>query len=91
MSRPDDWSILSAPLTTPTLSVVLITLRARRVIAPVRSGSPVAVPVYLPSVTTIVLPSVVVHVRLAVLVPVAVNVPATALALLAPSIPSATA
>ena len=41
--------------------------------------------------TTTVLPSVVVHVRVDVLVPVAVNVPATALTLLAPYIPSATA
>ena len=68
-----------------------MTLRALRVIAPIRSGSPAAAPVYLPFVTTMVLPSVVVHVRLDVLEPVAVNVPATAFALFAPPIPSATA
>ena len=68
----------------PILSVVLITLRARTVIGPVRSESPVAVPVYFPSVTTIVLLLDVVHVRLDVLAPVAVNVPATALAFFAP-------
>ncbi len=44
VSPPDAWAILSWPLTTPTLSVVLITLRARRVTAPVRSGSPAAAP-----------------------------------------------
>ena len=43
------------------------TLRALNVIAPVRSGSPEAVPVYLPLVIVIVLPSVVVHVRVDVL------------------------
>jgi hypothetical protein len=80
----------SCPSTTPTLSVVLITLRALKVIAPVRSGSPEAVPVYLPLVIVIVLPSVVVHVRVDVLAPVAVNVAATAFAVL-PSMPWATA
>ena len=93
MSRLDATSILSRPLTTPTPSVVLIVLLARNVIAPVRFGSgvPVAAPVYLPSVTTIVLPSVVVHVRVDTLDAVAVKVPETAFALFAPSIPWATA
>ncbi len=91
MLRPFATSIEKLPSTTPTLSVVLTTLRARSVIGPVRSASPVAAPVYLPSVTTIVLPSVVVHVRVEVLPAVALNVPATAFALFAPSIPFATA
>jgi hypothetical protein len=47
--------------------------------------------VYFPSVTTIVLLLDVVHVRLDVLAPVAVNVPATALTFFAFPIPSATA
>jgi hypothetical protein len=82
---------LRLPSTTPIPSVVLTVLRVRSVIVPVRSGSPVAAPVYLPSVTTIVFPSLVVHDRDDVLDAAAVNAPATAFALFAPSIPCATA
>jgi hypothetical protein len=51
----------------------------------------VVAPVYFPSVTTIVLPLLVVHVRLEVVGFVAVNWAATAVADFAPSIPWATA
>jgi hypothetical protein len=68
-----------------------MTLRTRKVIAPARSASPAAVPVYFPSVTVIVLPSVVVHVRDVVVPADAENVAATAFAVFAPSIPCATA
>src|SRR4051812_44583719 len=81
----------NAPLTVPTLSVVLMTLRTRRTIGPARSEPPVAVPVYFPSVTVIVLPSVVVQVRDVVVPAGAENVAATACAVLAPWIPCATA
>ena len=91
MLRPAATSILNQPSTTPTLSVVLTTLCARNVIGPVKSGSPAAAPVYLPFVTTIALPSLVVHVLVETFDVAAVNVPATALAVFAPSIPCATA
>ena len=68
-----------------------MTLRARSVIGPVRSGSPDAVPVYRASVIESDLPSVVVHVRVETFAEVAENVPATLFAVLAPPIPSATA
>ena len=53
VSRPAT-SILSEPVTRPTLSVVLMTECARIVTLPVRSGSPEAAPVYVPSVTAMV-------------------------------------
>src|SRR5439155_25662794 len=81
----------NAPRTIPTLSVVLMTLRVRRVIGPARSASPPETPVYFPSVTEIDLPSVVVHVRVVVVPADAENVAATAFAVFAPSIPCATA
>ena len=56
-----DASTRNEPETVPTLSVELTTLRTRSVIGPVRSASPAAVPVYLPSVTTTVFESDVVH------------------------------
>src|SRR3954453_14945005 len=90
VSRPLT-SMRKAPWTVPTLSVVLMTLRTRSVIAPARSVSPAAVPVYFPSVTVIALPSVVVHVRDGVVPADAENVAATAFAVFAPSIPCATA
>ncbi len=89
---PDATSMLIFPETTPMPSVEFTIDRALIFAGPARSGSPAAVPVYVPSVMTIVLPSDVVHVRDWTLeAVVAVNVPATSLTLFAPSIPLATA
>src|SRR5437764_5117732 len=81
----------NAPVTVPTLSVVLTTLRARSVIGPARSESPLAEPVYFPSVTAIVLLSLVVQVRVVTEPAVAENVAVTDFAVFAPSMPCATA
>src|SRR5690348_16021615 len=74
-------------------SVVLMVLRAKMVALPVRSGAPDDVPVYVALVVAIFVPVELVHdcVVLALTV-VALNVPETGVALLAPpSIPCATA
>jgi len=60
---PPDTAIFSLPVTTPSPSVALIVLRTWSVAAPVRSGSPLAVPVKVAFVDVIVLPSVVVQER----------------------------
>jgi hypothetical protein len=92
VSPPEATSIRSVPDTTPIPSVVLTSERALSLIGPVKSASPVALPVYTPSVATSVLPSVVVHDRVLNCdgVPVE-NPPATDFALFVPSRPSATA
>src|SRR5579862_1107139 len=84
--------MLNRPVTTPTSSDVLIVLRASNVIGPVRSGAPLAVPVYVAFVLVSVFPVDVVHVFVSLCETAeAVNVPLTAVATPPPPWSSATA